>query len=334
MDDNKENKKNIDNNKDNLNKDNIIDESEPKPLGKQVSIVHYYENSHINKVIESPRSIYAMNSLGWTMNDIYYLTFPEFLEKYPEFRRFPVIYQKYFYSLYEDFRLSKIQCIKIKRDDIIKNNININDNINITEEQMMPTFSSSIKKEIMKFEQIKKKNEQDLIKAIEYELERHILLKEEESKIRKSNMKKEKFQKELEIKRYKEKKELENREHRKYLQEKERLKKLDEENKKKYKIAQEYEKKEELKKKEKLKEKEKKQKELEIKRINFEKKVEKMNNDFNNKILQKMYNMEERDIKRKENNEIKKQELIEKNKEKKRIKEEKISKIKIKYQKN
>ena len=157
MDDNKENKKNIDNNKDNLNKDNITDDPQPEPLGKPVSIVHYYENSHINKVIESPRSIYAMNSLGWTMNDIYYLTFPEFLEKYPEFRRFPVIYQKYFYSLYEDFRLSKIQCIKIKRDDIIKNNININDNINITEEQMMPTFSSSIKKEIMKFEQIKKR---------------------------------------------------------------------------------------------------------------------------------------------------------------------------------
>ena len=40
MDDNKENKKNIDNNKDNLNKDNITDEPEPEPLGKQVSIVH------------------------------------------------------------------------------------------------------------------------------------------------------------------------------------------------------------------------------------------------------------------------------------------------------
>ena len=209
------NENNINNNNDNIN---------PNILGNEISIKHYVENQKINKIIDSPRTLKSMDLLGCTMDDIYYLTLPEFIESFQDFRRFPKYIQIYLYNAYEKNRLMKIEMINEKRNYIIQNNININDNFNLYKEENhpLPTFSSSIKKELAKFEQMKKKNELDLIKAIETELERQILLKEEETKMRRNNMKKDEFQKRNEINRIIKQKELENRENRKYIQEKER----------------------------------------------------------------------------------------------------------------
>ena len=221
---NKEEKKNVNENNINNHNDNINREF----LGKEISILHYFEDPKLNKIIESPRTLKAMDLLGCTMDDIYFLTFPEFIDNFQEFRHFPEHIQIYLYNAYEKNRLMKIEMINEKRDYIIQNNINIDDNNNpnIYENQPLPTFSSSIKKEMAKFEQMKKKDELDLIKAIETELERQILLKEEESKIRKSSMKKDVFEKNNIINRIKEQKELENREKRKNIQEEERKKKI------------------------------------------------------------------------------------------------------------
>ena len=192
------------------------------------------ENPYLNKMIDSPRSIRSMNILGRIMDDIYYLTFPEFIENFQEFRRFSPDIQKKMYEFYEDYRIAKIKVINEVRENQIKNNIDINDNINNVQNiPQMPTFSTTINKELLKFEQMQRKNMMDMMKAVELELERMVLMKEEESKIRKTNMKKDEFQKELEIKHCLERKELEDREKRKILQEKERLQKLAEENKKK-----------------------------------------------------------------------------------------------------
>ena len=234
----------IDNNKEDINQED---------LGKEISILHYLENPYLNKKVESPRTIKAIKLLGCAMDDIYFLTFPEFIDNYQEYRRFPKNIQKYLYNSYENYRLMKIEVIKEKRDYIIQNNIDINEDIYINQDIPMPTFSSSIKKEMAKFEQMKKKDELDLIKEIEAELERQILLKEEEAKIRRKNMKKDIFQKNAEIKHFKDKKKLEIRENKKYELEKERKVKLEENNKKQYLMAQEFEKRKELEEKKRLK---------------------------------------------------------------------------------
>ena len=234
--DNNNNENNINNNENNINNNDYKDINYNNP--NQISILHYIENPYLNKIIDSPRTLKSMEYLGCVMDDIYFLTFSEFIENYPEFRRFSKDIQNRIYEFYEDYRLNKIKAINQIRDNIIQNKIDINDKKYIGENLPMPTFSSSIKKELLKFEQMKNKDKLDLMKAVELELERLVLLKEEESKIRKTNMKKEEFQRNLQIQHLREKKELEERENRKYLQEKERQKKLAEENKKKYKIAQ------------------------------------------------------------------------------------------------
>jgi hypothetical protein len=323
-----------DNNNQNDNiPENLEDNNIQEPLGEVISILNYFQNPKINKLIDSPKTLKAMKDLGYAMEDIYYLTFNEFLDQFQEFRRFSLDIQQYLYDSYENHRLEKIQTIKDKRDYNIKNNININENHNLPYNKQLIAFSSSIKEAQKKFEQIQRKNKLELINAIKAQLENQIIIKKGESKMRKDSMKKDKFQKQLEIKNYNAKKELENREYRKNIQEKEREKQLVEENKKKYEIAQQFEKKKAEKEKEKLKEKEKKKKEIEEKRIKFEKKVEKMNNDFNNKIIQKMLYMEEREKERLIQNEEKKKRIIDEHNEKMRIKQLKIYNNKINYNK-
>ena len=143
----------------NGNKTNNNVSINPEDLGKEISILHYCENPKINKIVESPRALKAMDLLGCTMDDIYFLTFPEFIDNFQKFRRFPNNIQNYLYNAYEKNRLRKIEMINEKRDYIIQNNIDTNDNkyLYINENQPMPTFSSSIKKAQAKFEQMKKK---------------------------------------------------------------------------------------------------------------------------------------------------------------------------------
>ena len=205
-------------------KDKKEEEEELKePLGDKISILHYLENPNIIDDIESPRSINSMIQLGFIMDDIRYFTFQEYLENNPSFYSLPKEIQLKRYEFSEQYRYAKIQKIKEFRDEIIeqekiiKNNsenneeihININENNNnnnnnnINEE----IGSSAINEELRQFERMKRKNEIDLMNAVEYELQRQIMLKQGEAKLRKQNIKNDKFKKTMEIKNKIEKKE-------------------------------------------------------------------------------------------------------------------------------
>ena len=178
-----------------------------EPLGDKISILHYLENPLLVDDIESPRSINSMIQLGFIMDDIRYFTFQEYLNNNPTFHSLPREIQLKRYEFSEQYRYAKIQKIKEFRDElieaekIIKNNpdyneeinvkINENNNDNINEE----IGSTAINEELRQFERMKRKNEIDLMNAVEYELQRQIMLKEGEAKIRKQNIKNDNFKK-------------------------------------------------------------------------------------------------------------------------------------------
>lgn len=177
-----------------------------EPLEEPISIFHYLQNPYINKKIESPRSIKSMDELGLSMDDIYFLNFNQFLEKFQDYRKFDKNIQQLRYKDYEEMRLNKINRIK---DDIIYNKNNINDCNN---QQPKNLITDSVKK---KLEEIEQKKQLDLMKYAELELERQIYLKEREErmlkKLLKNEQSKEKLARTNKMKREKEKREKEER---------------------------------------------------------------------------------------------------------------------------
>ena len=211
--------------KEQLNEEKIKDEEEIKePLGDRISILHYMENPNIIDNMESPRSINAMLQLGYIMDDIRYLTFSDFINNNPSFRSLPKETQLKRYEFSEQYRYEKIQKIKEFRDlliehekenindkDIINNNINegeeINEN-NIDNNINEGIGSTAINEELRQFERMKRKNEMDLMNAVEFELQRQIMIKEGEAKLRKQNIKNDNFRKSVELKNELEKKKM------------------------------------------------------------------------------------------------------------------------------
>ena len=98
------------------------DDEMKEPLGDKISILHYIDNPYNNYNIESPRSIYAMTQLGFIMDDIVFLSFPEYIDNNPTFRSLPKETQIKRYNFSEQYRMSKIKRIneKIKENYIRK----------------------------------------------------------------------------------------------------------------------------------------------------------------------------------------------------------------------
>ena len=249
-------------------KEEEINEEEIKePLGDKVSILYYLENPYLNYNIESPRSIDAMTQLGFIMDDLLFLSFPDFINNNPNLRSLPKEMQLKRYEFAEQFRLAKIQKIKELRDELIEQekmnkengtetntNINGNNEINDNNNNIEEISSTAINEEIRQFERMKRKNEMDLMNAVEFELKRQIMIKEGEAKIRRQNIKNDNFKKTMEIKNEIEKKEKEERERRREEKRMEEEEKLRRENLIKYEKEQQRLKLEELKEIERLKE--------------------------------------------------------------------------------
>ena len=266
---------------------NEINQSNKK---KYISINNYIENPFTKKRINSPRTLKAMENFDYIIDDIIYLSFSEFLDKYKDIKQLPEELQKKKYEFYEQYRQIKINIIKIERDKLIEE---LGENINIDN----------------KIANIERKNIIRKLKKAEEELEKKILMK--------GKKKYDKQEKILERKQRREEKEAE------------RQQKFKEENLKRIKQEEEYQKKEALKEKLKLEEKLKREKELEIKKQKFEEKVEKIRQDFIDKMDEKRKKMEERDEERKVENEIKKMKDMEIREIKNKKKQERIEQNKI-----
>ena len=159
-----------------------------EPLEEPISILHYSEDPYINKKIESPRSLKSMKELGLCMEDIYHLNFNQFLEKFQDFRKFPIEIQQLRYQYYEKMRLNKINKIK---EDVVNNIKTINDD---NDQQPKLLITDSVNKKI---DEIEEKMKKKLEKYVESDLERQIFFEEREKRMRKKLLKNEQSKEKL-----------------------------------------------------------------------------------------------------------------------------------------
>ena len=311
---------------------------------KVISIETYITNPNQNVRINSPYSVQAIKMLGYSQKDIEYIPIKKYQELDDRYCTLPKDLKKRRYEMYNNYRLSKIQEIyecrnqlkeegllesehrcKTSYNNRIHNNIFIDDNI---EENDNTTQSSAIKEELKKFNRIKRKNEQDLINNVEFELKRQIMLKESEAKMRKRDFKIEIFNKENEIKQLLEIQQKEKRERIKRERDQQKEEEIKQKNKEQYLKEQERFKNEAEKEAQRAKENKLKQKEKEHKIQLFHEKVNQMNEVKHQQLLNKMNELNEQEIKRQQLLEEKRAKQIELNNEKSRKKQELIQKNK------
>ena len=196
--------------------------------GKQYSIEDLEKNSNRYIRISTPCSVLALKRTGISQEELYFVPFIEFIQKNPEMRKLSPEIQESRYMFFEGHRKEKIQEIKkvrnqIKNDNnsITRNNSFLNKSANLTFDHNK-LFSTSVNNDIKQLEQMKAKNELELLNMLQNEVNKELLLKEAERKIQRQKEKFLQYQKELQ-----QRAEEENRKKEKV--EQERLKKQQEE---------------------------------------------------------------------------------------------------------
>ena len=312
---------------------------------KLISIEAYITNPEQNQRINSPYSIKAINSLGYSQSDIEYLPITKFQELDDRFCTLSKEIKQRRYETFNKCRLLKIQEIYECRNQLKEKNL-LNEGNNKSYENILnyscrnfndsndfnSLSSSAIKEEIKQFERNKRKNEQDLINSVEFELKRQIMLKEKEAKIRRQDFKMEMLKKKNEAKHVIETQQKEIRERKKREKELQIKEENIQRNKEKYLKQQKRMKKVADEEEEKLIENKRKQLEQECKRQLFYDKVNQMNELKHQHLINKMNELNEQEVKRQQNLEEKRLKQMEINNEKSRKKQEQIQKNKENYE--
>ena len=104
----------IDNNNNNNNNNNNINNDN----NNQISIDNYLQNPNQILEIDSPRSLESIKLLGYTNEDINYLTLKQFINNNPNLIPLAPELQKRRYECYEQNRLNKIQNIAELREKL------------------------------------------------------------------------------------------------------------------------------------------------------------------------------------------------------------------------
>ena len=167
------NNNNIINNNDNNNNNNNNNQNINNENNNQISIDNYLQNPNQILEIDSPRSLESIKLLGYTNEDINYLTLKQFINNNPNLIPLAPELQKRRYECYEQNRLNKIQNIAELREKLTESyfietypelfNDNNNNNNN---DELENINSTAIELEKKNFERIKKKNEMDLINSV------------------------------------------------------------------------------------------------------------------------------------------------------------------------
>ena len=190
----------------------------------QISIDNFLQNPNQALEIDSPRSLESIKLLGYTNEDINYMTLKQFINNNPNLIPLAPELQKRRYECYEQNRLNKIQNIAELREKLTESYFIetypelFNNNENNVDDGLENINSTAIEQEKKNFERIKKKNEMDLLNSVTYELEKQVMKKEAERKFRKQDMKNENFRRNNELKAKMEKIKSDEREYKKFLQ--------------------------------------------------------------------------------------------------------------------
>ena len=150
--------------------------------------------------INSPTSLKAMKELGYTMSDLEYLPFKDYIRKNPDLIGKDKKTQERIYSHIESLRNTRFKKIKDLRNKFkTQNNIEKTDRNNscynirkIIPKKINYLLSNSvdiegnkeIEKEKKTLERIKHKNETELYNKVKFELKRELMRQKNDNKIR------------------------------------------------------------------------------------------------------------------------------------------------------
>lgn len=269
--------------------------------------------------INSPKSLSAMRKLGYKFSDLEYLPFNEYIKRNPNLIGKSKKTQQKIYSFIENLRNTRFQKIKdlrikLKTQSSVDNTFK-NDNLNnsvynlrkiednkshfLSNNSVDILLNTSLQKEMKKFERMKNKNETELVNKIQFELNKELIRKKNEYKIKQQKIRFINYQNEL-IKKQKEEEALKlerEREMQKKLEELELSQRLY--NRKKYMEEIKKAKEDEKLQRQRQKEFELKHKEEEVRHLLFHQKLNEILEDQRQKILEKAKILEMKELNKK-----------------------------------
>jgi hypothetical protein len=144
--------------------------------------------------VNSPRSLEAMGKLGYTLEELSYVSFKDYLIKHPELRALPKDVQKSRYDFLESKRQNKIDLAKQERQKILKEEDNRSDSLErksgdlggskFVTSQESQIGATAINNDLKALERLKKKQEMELLNMVQFELKAKLMQKENEEKMR------------------------------------------------------------------------------------------------------------------------------------------------------
>ena len=146
-----------------------------------VTILDLQKNPNLKLIINSPRSLQALNDSGYTLDQLYHRTFDEFIEEHKELLHLDEEVRMNRYHFYEKLRMDKINNLVEYREQLIQNELyqlNYYNN-NQEENNKIKTMKNIIldnDKRIAENEIniIKKKHEKELANIIQLELDKDL----------------------------------------------------------------------------------------------------------------------------------------------------------------
>ena len=146
-----------------------------------VTILDLQKNPNLKLIINSPRSLQALNDSGYTLDQLYHRTFDEFIEEHKELLHLDEEVRMNRYHFYEKLRMDKINNLVEYREQLIQNELyQLNyDNNNQEENNKIKSMKNIIldnDKRIAENEIniIKKKHEKELANIIQLELDKDL----------------------------------------------------------------------------------------------------------------------------------------------------------------
>lgn len=255
-------------------------------------------NDHDRIKINSPRSLLALKYAGLTQEELYFISFDEFVTISPDIKKLPKEMQIKRFDFYETHRKNKIKEVIELREKIIEKEqkkLSYSEELNkssLTLSSQNKKRSTSVNNDIKRLEKIKAKNETELLNMIQNEIKKKLIVKRAEEKIQIQREIQKKFMEEQEKKNQEElkkKEKIENEKKKKMLEEEKKLEKLEKERQRK---EQELYKKEKEDEENRLKELRKKHEEEEKKKKEYQEKLELMYEENRIKREQKQKELE------------------------------------------
>ena len=180
---------NYNNMENNVNNYNYVYNQEDQTITPIITIKDFQENPKEKLLINSPYSLKALYDSGYTLDELYYKTFDEFVDEHKEIIHISEEAKMNRFNFYEQLRLDKINNLVKYREKLIKEEQEKEADMVKLEETIKPMKNIIIDNHIRiakeEIDVMQKKHEKELANIIELELNKDLfnleILKQEEN---------------------------------------------------------------------------------------------------------------------------------------------------------